>query len=195
MTSPQKPIHVGTLNGKPLRFYPPQAADDMMPWVAMDDLAAVLGMNRQARMALRQAKTEFPDLAKRIRTEGGVVDPLAYQAVQGLMGGLKEAGADDDALHLAFVHEAHGRRRKAESVAVRPGCQRQDPYEFPNARDAAGRGPRVDRGSDRGRGHRRKRGAHTPAALRSTTMMDNIVRLAAFIARWCYPVIVIRSRA
>jgi hypothetical protein len=66
-------IHIGTINAMPIRFYPPQTDDDMMPWVAMDDLARALGMSREARRELRTANMKFPDLAKRIRTEGGAL--------------------------------------------------------------------------------------------------------------------------
>jgi hypothetical protein len=112
--NPQQPIHVGTLNGMPLRFYPPQTNDDLMPWAAMDDLAAALGMNRTARRALREANAKFPDLAKRIQTEGGMeVDVLGFQAVQGLMGALKQAGTAGDAVHMAFTEQVVAAAQKA----------------------------------------------------------------------------------
>lgn len=100
-----EPIYIGTLNDKPLRFYPPQADDDLMPWVAMDDLAGALGMNRTARKALARSQAKFPDLAKRVRADGRTIDVLAFQGVQGLMGALKQAGRADDATHFAFMKE------------------------------------------------------------------------------------------
>jgi hypothetical protein len=35
-----EPIYFGTINNAPVRFYPPQTSDDMMPWCAIDDLVA-----------------------------------------------------------------------------------------------------------------------------------------------------------
>jgi hypothetical protein len=87
-----QPIHVGTLKGLPLRFYPPQSNDDMMPRAAVDDLATALSLTRVARRKLKAAKTEFPDLAKRIRTEGGaLLDVFAFQGRPG-SDGRNEAG-------------------------------------------------------------------------------------------------------
>jgi hypothetical protein len=103
----EQPIHVGTINNLPVRFYPPQSQDDLMPWVAMDDLAHALGMNHVARRALARAKLKFPDLAKRIRAEGNrQVDVLAFQGVQGLMGGLKQMHVATDADHMAYIRSA-----------------------------------------------------------------------------------------
>jgi hypothetical protein len=107
--NPQQPVHVGTLNGMPLRFYPPQSSDDMMPWVAMDDFATALGMKPTARMALLAMTTESPNVAKRIQTESGaLVDVLAFQGVQGVMGALKQRDMGVvavDMLHMALVQE------------------------------------------------------------------------------------------
>jgi hypothetical protein len=106
MTTDVAPIYIGALNGAPLRFYAPQTADDMMPWVATEDLANALRMNRNARRALLKADKAHPDLAKRIRTSDGAhVAVLAYRGVQGLMGALKDVGLANDAEHMAFTKQ------------------------------------------------------------------------------------------
>jgi hypothetical protein len=98
-------VYTATLNGAPLRFYSPQSAADLMPWVSSADLTRALGMNRQARKAMLKANTKHPDLAKRIRTADGPVDVIAYQGVQGLMGALKDLGFATETTHYAFVQQ------------------------------------------------------------------------------------------
>lgn len=100
------PVYVGTINGKPVRFYPPQSSDDMMPWVATDDLCLALGMNRVARLAMRRASKAQPAVAKRVRTEGGAdTELLAFQGVQGLMNALIETGQIERSMHAICVWE------------------------------------------------------------------------------------------
>ena len=68
-------------------------------------LARALGMNRTERKALLRGNMKFPDLARRIQTEGGGLDVLAFQGVQGLMGGLKECRRATDRDHYVYVQQ------------------------------------------------------------------------------------------
>ena len=104
-----QPVYVGRLNDKPLRFFPPQTDDDMMPWVAWEDLMNALPMNYTLRRKILQTSkrmlSKFPDLVKRIATGDGTVLMAGYQAVQGLMSAFKDLKLADDAVHFAFVQQ------------------------------------------------------------------------------------------
>jgi len=100
------PVHVGTINDKPVRFYRPQSGDDMMPWVAAGDLCQALAMNRLARRALQCASNAQPAVAKRVRTEDGTLtELLAFQGVQGLMRALIELRFITEPVHFAVVQQ------------------------------------------------------------------------------------------
>jgi len=114
------PIYVGTIAGKSVRFYHPQNGDDMMPWVATDDLCLALGMNREARRAMKRCK--FTEVAKRVRVEdGSETQLLAFQGVQGLMGGLIETRHADQSVHMAYVQEV-----VAAAECIFPGLFKRD---------------------------------------------------------------------
>jgi hypothetical protein len=113
--NPHQPVHVGTLNGMPLRFYAPQTDDDMMPWVAMEDLASALGMNRTARRALREANKNFPDMAKRIPGEDGAQVCTCVSGCPGPLGRAEGAGICRG-LHLALVQELMAAAEKASPL-------------------------------------------------------------------------------
>jgi len=103
---PNKVIYTGTINGAPVRFFPPQSADDMMPWIAADDLARALGLPRAHRRSLHKSAAKFRDVARTILTDGGRTTILGFQAVQGLMGALEPTGiAYRSDLHQEYVRE------------------------------------------------------------------------------------------
>jgi hypothetical protein len=56
MTDMFQPLHVATVGGHPLRFFPTPLNDGRpdMPWVAIDDLYRCLGFNRPQRKRLEQ---------------------------------------------------------------------------------------------------------------------------------------------
>ena len=113
MRATVQPVYVGTLNDKPLRFYPPQSDDDMMPWVAMDDLLNVLPLNYTTRRKLLRAykqlrakfPVEFPNVAKRIPTTDGNTLVVGFQAVGGLMSAFEEVGLSVEAVYDAFTSQ------------------------------------------------------------------------------------------
>jgi hypothetical protein len=102
----QNSVYVGTLNGKPMRFYPPQSDDDMMPWVATDDLVRAFGLPRNARRALNRASFKFRTVARPVHTECGAEEQLlGFHAVQGLVLGAIELGQITPDVHAAYIRE------------------------------------------------------------------------------------------
>jgi hypothetical protein len=71
----QSPIHVGEINGKPLRFFRPQSDDDQMPWVSADDLQHAMGIPWELKRAMAaHAARKFPCIARRILRIDGYLD-------------------------------------------------------------------------------------------------------------------------
>jgi hypothetical protein len=100
----QNSVYVGTLNGKPMRFYQPQSDDDMMPWVATDDLVRAFGLPRDARRALNRASFKFRTVARRVHTECGAEEQLlGFHAVQGRARGLHSGGGSRRGAELARI--------------------------------------------------------------------------------------------
>jgi hypothetical protein len=104
----EEPIYIGTINNTPVRFYRPQTDDDMMPWVASDDLMSALALPRNVRRLMHLANSKHSSLVKCIETGSGALDVLAFQAVQGLVGAIRklELVPDIDWVHMAYVEAA-----------------------------------------------------------------------------------------
>jgi hypothetical protein len=101
-----QPVYTGTLCGIPVRFFAPQSTDDMMPWIASDDLARALGLPRQHRRALEKCVDTNRSIARTVATDSGPTMILGFQAVQGLMGGLRATGFTYRAeLHFEYVRQ------------------------------------------------------------------------------------------
>ena len=66
MSTLTSPIHIGTLNGKPLRFFKAPLSGPHLPWHAWDDMVACIGLPRSLRRHMQQSlKSEH---AANIRT-------------------------------------------------------------------------------------------------------------------------------
>jgi hypothetical protein len=108
-----------------------QTTDDMMPWVAPDDLARAIGMSRKSRRALLTANQAQPSVAKRIRTADGTsVEVLAFQGVQGLMDAMMEIHQVTPDVHVAYVKEVMIAAEGASPALCDRRQQRQAPRQF-----------------------------------------------------------------
>jgi hypothetical protein len=101
-----QPVYIGDINKVAVRFYPPQTSDEMMPWVAIDDLARAIGMSPNMRLAFRDVGQARPGSAKRIRSTDGYVDVVGHESVQGLMRAMIQVKQATEGVHLAYAEEA-----------------------------------------------------------------------------------------
>jgi hypothetical protein len=102
----QSPIHVGEINGKPLRFFRPQTDDAQMPWVSAADLQHAMDSPRDLRRAMvAHINQKFPAVASRVLTTDGYLDLWGFQAVQGFIPAMIDVGVVDQAFHIAFVKQ------------------------------------------------------------------------------------------
>jgi len=117
------PIFTGTLNGKPLRFFPSPCDGPRYVWVLEADLAKALGMTRLQRRILKTMHDEgtMDGGAKLIRTGGSVETIVSYTSARSLinsveMSNLRARGELEKAaaiyhekttteLEAAFIHE------------------------------------------------------------------------------------------
>ena len=88
------PLHVATVNGKPLRFFRSPVKDPDMPWVAVDDLPKCFDLSRLACMVLETIKREpkWADVVHRVSTAGGVVTIASHDAAKGFFGATEQQG-------------------------------------------------------------------------------------------------------
>jgi hypothetical protein len=88
------PLHVATLGNSTLRFFKSPLSGPALPWHVSDDLAACLGLPRDARRQFRQMLMSGPFKAdvRAVATADGIVTIAPHFAAQGLIGAALEAG-------------------------------------------------------------------------------------------------------
>jgi hypothetical protein len=106
-----EPLHVGTVGGKPLRFFRTPLNDGRpdMPWAAIDDVGRCIGLSRtDRRIHLRAAVRAFEGIARSVATPDGpttiVPHTLILAAIEGLIDiGRVSASARDNYAHACAV--------------------------------------------------------------------------------------------
>jgi hypothetical protein len=88
------PIHTAPLGKATLRFFRSPLAGPDLPWHVHDDLAACLGLPRDARRQFRQRLISGPFKAdvRVVATPDGIATIAPHFAAQGLIGAAIEAG-------------------------------------------------------------------------------------------------------
>jgi hypothetical protein len=94
VTPLSEPIHIATIDGKPLRFFRSPVKDPDMPWFAIDDLPRCFGLSRLTCMVLETMKRglRYADVVRRVSTLDGTVTIAAHSAAQGFFGAAEQQG-------------------------------------------------------------------------------------------------------
>ncbi|KXJ55844.1 MAG: hypothetical protein AXW12_09535 [Thalassospira sp. Nap_22] len=114
-----EPIFIGTVNGKPVRFFKTPLTDGKpdFPWHSVDDLQKAAGFDRQTRRHFLRSMQQKD--RKSIATPDGIVVVAPHYMAQGLVGAAIELGvspgAADNEYHRAVV-DAFKEIEKSEGV-------------------------------------------------------------------------------
>ena len=87
-----EPIHVATINGKPLRFFrsPNNDGRPDFPWHSVDDLMLCVGLPRDKRRYLKNA--HFKAGARVVATADDIVTIAPHVQAQGFLDAMVETG-------------------------------------------------------------------------------------------------------
>jgi hypothetical protein len=102
------PIHTAALGNSTLRFFKSPLAGPDLPWHVHDDLAACLGLPRDARRQFRQKLIggPFKGDVRTVATASGIVTIAPHFAAQGLIGAAMQIGLASHALEAEYVAAA-----------------------------------------------------------------------------------------
>ena len=102
------PIHVASVGAGTLRFFKSPSVAPDIPWHVHDDLAACLGLTRDARRQFRQKLIGGPFKAdiRTVATASGIVTIAPHFAAQGLIGAAIEAGLASTAFEDRYTAAA-----------------------------------------------------------------------------------------
>lgn len=107
MSALVQPIHTGTLNGKPLRFFKAPLPGPHLLWHAPDDLHACLRLPDDLRADFRRKLVgEYADDVRTVATGDGIVTIGPHWMAQGLIGAMIEVGIAKTDLEIAYAQEA-----------------------------------------------------------------------------------------
>jgi hypothetical protein len=99
------PIHTGTVNGKPVRFFRSPLGDGRpdFPWLALDDLMAALALPRPIRRAFSQGlRSDWKDRIRIIMTAQGPTTVVPNAVAQGLFNAVVGQGLCPAALEAEY---------------------------------------------------------------------------------------------
>lgn len=103
-----EPVHTGTLNGKPLRFFKAPLSGPHLPWHAPHDLHLCLGLGRDLRRDFRRRlqSSEWSKDIQTVATSGGIVTIAPHWMAQGLIGSIIEMMGMSTQVEMAYAREA-----------------------------------------------------------------------------------------
>jgi hypothetical protein len=90
-----EPLHVATVNGRPLRFFRSPLSDGLpdLPWHAVDDLHCCLGLDRHTRRVfLAKLRSAWGEPLETVATAGGIVTIAPHFIAQGVIDATVEQG-------------------------------------------------------------------------------------------------------
>ena len=98
------PLYLGTLNGKPLRFFKAPVQGTHLPWHVSDDLKLALDMPRSLRRAFQQQirSSEWAKDVHTVATEAGIVTIAPHFMAQGIIGSKIDVGVATPATEIAY---------------------------------------------------------------------------------------------
>lgn len=104
MSSLVSPIHVGTLNDKPLRFFRAPTDEPQLVWHAWDDLVACACLPRDLgerfQMSLRR---DYPNAIRTVATAESIVTIAPHWMAQGFIGSMIESRRMSASADLAYT--------------------------------------------------------------------------------------------
>jgi hypothetical protein len=114
------PLHIGTVGGKPLRFFRTPLNDGLPdgPWVAVDDVGHCLALNREhRRMHQRVMQSTCKDVIHTLSTPDGLVSIVPHAMMRAAVEALIDTGRVPASARDEYVHAS------AEAMMkLNPGC-------------------------------------------------------------------------
>ncbi|WP_162560733.1 hypothetical protein [Methylobacterium durans] len=93
MSNLVSPIYIGTLNGRPLRFFKAPLPEPHLVWHAWDDLVACSDLPRDRRRALKNSlQHDHGEKIRTVATLSGIVTIAPHFMAQGFIGSMVENG-------------------------------------------------------------------------------------------------------
>lgn len=196
------PIHTGTVNGSPVRFFRGPDARPDMPWHALGDLTRALELPRALRRHLLQmTQRAWAGTLRTVATAEGVTILAPHFVAQGLIGAAVEAHGTSPstppAVRDGIVHRIEaGERLPAHEVrhlvkeAVRAEAEAAEVGRLSAKQQARRRRSREEQERERAQ-HRKefddqqacgKRAAHEAARLVAGAMGSDLGELARLLA-------------
>ena len=107
MSTLTAPIHNGTLNGKPLRFFKAPLSGPHLPWHAWDDMVACIGLPRSLRRHMQQSlKGEHAANIRTVATADGIVTIAPHWMAQGFLGSMIELRQAPASIEMDYARQA-----------------------------------------------------------------------------------------
>lgn len=98
------PIHIGTLNGKPLRFFKAPTDEPQLVWHAWDDLVACASLPRDlGERFQRSLRRDYPEAIRTVGTAEGIVTIAPHWMAQGFIGSMIESKRMPPSAELAYT--------------------------------------------------------------------------------------------
>lgn len=87
------PIHIATVNGKPLRFFRSPVKDPDMPWFAIKDMLECFGLAHVGGIIMSSLKnSEWGGDVRPAATTDGLVEIAPHYMAQGFLGAMEKVG-------------------------------------------------------------------------------------------------------
>lgn len=101
------PVHTGSLNRKPLRFFKAPLAGPHLVWHAFDDLLACLKLPQSLQRDFRQKlRRDWSGDVRTVATSDGVVTIAPHWMAQGLIGSMIEVRQVRASLEMDYAKQA-----------------------------------------------------------------------------------------
>jgi hypothetical protein len=91
-------IYTATIWGENVRFFPPQTVDELMPWVAVDELMRAMRLTPAQQSVSGSIARQWPNHTKRIGPSKGFTNIISFSSAKELV----QASADMGYVPAAF---------------------------------------------------------------------------------------------
>ena len=98
------PLHVGTINSHPVRFFEAPLPVPQIPWHAVEDIQKAANLPRDLRRRmLRKTQEAWPGELRTVATADGLVTIGPHYVAQGFIGAAIEAGGASASLEMEYA--------------------------------------------------------------------------------------------
>ena len=88
-----QPLYVGSIGGKPVRFFRSPSKSPDLPWHSSENLHRALGLSREVRRhLLRMTQVKWPGVLRTVATADGLTTIGPHFTAQGIIGAAIEIG-------------------------------------------------------------------------------------------------------